>query len=208
MLLLLILLLLLFLLLLMLMLLFILLLMLMLLLLFLLLLNPCTCSRLELNGWDSVSKLESLSRRDLDYLGITGMEEQHKLLAAAARLCLGEERGRGDSLGSASPSFSPSSSRPCSSPSLSSLDLSLPSPPSELPSHPLPLGRLQPVCLSDSFLKSADDLSRQLDEGLRLDDGEEGSWGGRPLLVEARKTKKLHQSLTLSAVSSELNKSF
>ena len=68
----------------------------------------CLTSLLELNGWDQLDRLEGLTRRDLEYLGVTGAHEQDRLLTAVARLGLGEEDGlaRRGSLCSSSPSSS------------------------------------------------------------------------------------------------------
>ena len=161
----------------------------------------CLTSLLELNGWDQLDRLEGLTRRDLEYLGVTGAHEQDRLLTAVARLGLGEEDGlaRRGSLCSSSPSSSttrdrsdrassPSStlarsykdSSPFLSPlSLSSLslgeDFCLPSPPTELPSSLPSLNRsLRPIDLTDSFLDSAENLAAQLRDGLRMEEQNQG----------------------------------
>ena len=65
--------------------------------------SPPVLSRLELNGWDHLDRLEDLSRTDLEYLGVTDMKEQDKLLGAVASLAQGQEEWRRrDSLGSSS----------------------------------------------------------------------------------------------------------
>ena len=209
----------------------------------------CLTSLLELNGWDQLDRLEGLTRRDLEYLGVTGAHEQDRLLTAVARLGLGEEDGlaRRGSLCSSSPSSSntrdrsdraspPSSTfarsyKDSSSPlSLSSLslgeDFCLPSPPTELPSCLPSLHRsLRPIDLTDSFLDSAENLAAQLRDGLRM---EEQNLGEHALIEEQNKgqrehevsegklatleigriKKKLNSSLTISVISSELDKSF
>ena len=212
----------------------------------------CLTSLLELNGWDQLDRLEGLTRRDLEYLGVTGVHEQDRLLTAVARLGLGEEDGlaRRGSLCSSSPSSSstrdrsdrassPSStlarSYRASSPSplsLSSLslgeDFCLPSPPTELPSCLPSLHRsLRPIDLTDSFLDSAENLAAQLRYGLRMEEQNQGemehvvmegqnqgerehavSEGKLATMEIGRIKKKLNPSLTLSVISSELNKSF
>ena len=208
----------------------------------------CLTSLLELNGWDQLDRLEGLTRRDLEYLGVTGAHEQDRLLTAVARLGLGEEDGlaRRGSLCSSSPSSSstlarsnraPSSTlarsdRASSHLSLSSLslreDFCLPSPPTELPSSLPSLHRsLRPIDLTDSFLDSAENLAAQLRDGLRMEEQNQGEREqivmeeqnqgetqhavieGKLATLELGKTKKkLNSSLTLSVISSGLNKSF
>ena len=214
----------------------------------------CLTSLLELNGWDQLDRLEGLTRRDLEYLGVTGAHEQDRLLTAVARLGLGEDYGlaRRGSLCSSSPSSSntrdrsdraspPSSTfarsykdsssslslRPLSSLSLGE-DFCLPSPPTELPSCLPSLHRsLRPIDLTDSFLDSAENLAAQLRDGLRMEEQNQGERehlvmeeqgqeqrehevieGKFPTLEIGRIKKKLNSSLTLSVISSELNKSF
>ena len=201
----------------------------------------CLTSLLELNGWDQLDRLEGLTRRDLEYLGVTGAHEQDRLLTAVARLGLGGEDGlaRRGSLCSSSPSSSTTRdlsyrasspvlfSQPLSSLSLGE-DFSLPSPPTELPSCLPSLHRsLRPIDLTDSFLDSAENLAAQLRDGLRMEEQNQGE-RERAILEEqgqgerehevvegklatlklGKIQKKLNSSLSLSVISSELNKSF
>jgi len=99
--------------------------------------------------------------------------------------------------------------------SSSTMDLSLPSPPSEMPRS---LRTVQP---SDSFLLSSENLAIQLANCLQLEEDErerkksddEKKEGGDELcdllkVSDIEKFKKLPSNLTLSILSPELNKSF
>lgn len=98
----------------------------------------------------------------------------------------------------------------------SSIELSLPSPPTEMP------GSLRTLQLSDSFLLSSENLAMQLTNCLQLEDDDrdrktreddEEKKGDKveldiPKVVAIENFRKLPSNLTISTLSPELNKSF